>query len=143
METKLPSWLRKVTDAAGKEITPGAIVTDTASGLAGTVECVDGRNGEVWVRLTHTASALNCRKIKDVRVAEVGTEKPLTCFAATDEDGTTHLFNTYPKRESCTFGGYWDAGEQERMSLPPELFPDLRWMDEPMAVDMMLAPAKR
>jgi len=57
----------------------------------------------------------------------------MTFYVARDDlDNKLNLFNTMPTRALT----YW-AANMQKFYLPKEMFPDLKWEDEPLAVDLI------
>lgn len=60
-------------------------------------------------------------------------------WVARDKDGCLNLFSSKPVKEKDV--DWWELADiendEEFMELNPELFPDLRWEDEPIEVELV------
>lgn len=69
------------------------------------------------------------------------TETVIKGWVAKDKDGETTIHKNYPERREC----YWWSDEnncQEDYNLDSDLFPDLKWEDEPLEVELIIKTKK-
>ena len=69
-------------------------------------------------------------------------------YVARDKDGVLHVFNNQPTRQypykgSDKCGWWFESTTYTQMPISTDLFPELRWEDEPIEVELVRKEEKK